>query len=134
MRRFITFLFTENKNKKDAPLMVTIPHKKLKSHEATMEYLLDPARLKSFVQDLRAYLKSTQHLFQKEGFENDPRHCVHRGMYDRSEPVLFRRFNHFCTERGLDWEGAREMIELMLCERFMCECEMVWRLRDEQLK
>jgi len=38
------------------------------------------------------------------------------------------------TERGLDWEGAREMMENMLGERFLCECEMVWRLRDEQLK
>ena len=113
--------------------MLTIPHKKLKSREATMEYLLEPARLKSFVQELRACLKSTQQYFQKEGFENDPRNCVHRGMYDRPEPVLFRRFNHFCTERGLDWEGAREMMENMLGERFMCECEMVWRLKDEQL-
>ena len=113
--------------------MLTIPHKKLKSREATMEYLLEPARLKSFVQELRACLKSTQQYFQKEGFENDPRNCVHRGMYDRPEPVLFRRFNHFCTERGLDWEGAREMMENMLGERFLCECEMVWRLKDEQL-
>jgi hypothetical protein len=113
--------------------MLVIPHKKLKSREATMEHLLDPAQLKSFVQELRVYLKSTQHQFQKEGFENDSRNCVHRSMYDRPEPVLFRRFNHFCTERGLDWEGAREMMENMLSERFLCECEMVWRLKDEQL-
>jgi len=73
--------------------MLIIPHKKLKSREATMSFLLDPARLKSFIQDLRAYLKSTQQSFQKEGFENDPRHCVHRSIYDRPEPVLFRRFN-----------------------------------------
>ena len=99
-----------------------------------MTYLLDPARLNSFVQDLRAYLKTTQHLFQKKGYEYDPRNCVHRGMYDRPEVVLFRRFNHFCTERGLDWEGAREMMELMLNERFLCECEMVWRLKDEQVE
>ena len=114
--------------------MLVIPHKKLKSREATMEYLLDPARLKSFSQDLRAYLKSTQQPFQKEGFENDPRNCVHRSMYDRPEPVLFRRFNRFCTERGLDWEGAREMMEVMLEKRFLCECEMVWRLKDEQVE
>jgi len=114
--------------------MLTIPHKKLKSHADTMTFLLDPARLKSFVQDLRAYLKSTQHQFRKEGFENDPRQCVHRSMYDRPEPVLFRRFNLFCTERGLDWEGAREMMELMLCERFLCECEVIWRLKDEQVE
>ena len=114
--------------------MLTIPHKKLKSREATMTHLLDPLRLKSFVQDLRAYLRSTQHQFQKEGFENDPRNCVHRSMYDRPEPVLFRRFNHFCTERGLDWEGAREMMEVMLEKHFLCECEMIWRLNDEQMK
>ena len=108
--------------------MLVITHKKLKSREASMTYLLDPARLKSFIQDLRAYLKSTQHHFQKEGFESDPRNCVHRNMYDRPEPVLFRRFNRFCTERGLDWEGARELMEVMLEKRFLCECEIVWRL------
>ena len=114
--------------------MLTIPHRKLKSREATMTSLLDPARLKSFILDLRKYLKSTQHLFQKKGHENDPKQCKHRGMYDRPEPVLFRRFNHFCYERGLDWEGAREMMELMLSERFLCECEIVWRLTDEQVR
>jgi hypothetical protein len=114
--------------------MLVIPHKKLKSREATMEFLLDPARLKTFVLDLRAYLKSTQHQFHKVGFENDPKHCVHRGMYDRPETVLFRRFNHFCYEQGLDWEGAREMVELMLNERFLCECEILWRLKDEQVE
>jgi len=114
--------------------MLVIPHKKLKSREATMTYLLDPVRLKTFILDLRSYLKSTQHLFQKEGFENDPSNCVHRSMYDRPEPVLFRRFNMFCTERGLDWEGARELMEVMLEKRFLCECEMVWRLTDEQVE
>jgi len=114
--------------------MLTIPHKKLKSREATMTYLLDPARLKSFVQELRAYLRSTQYLCVKEGYDHDPRNCVHRSMYDRPEPVLFRRFNHFCMEWGLDWEGARELLEVMLEKRFLCECEMVWRLTDEQLK
>jgi len=114
--------------------MLTIPHKKLKSREATMTFLLDPARLKSFIQDLRAYLKSSQHHFQKEGFEKDPRNCVHRSMYDKPEAVLFRRFNRFCTERGLDWEGAREMMEVMLEKRFLCECEMVWRLKDEEVE
>jgi len=115
--------------------MVAIPHKKLKSREATMTYLLDPARLKTFILDLRTYLKSTQHYFQKEGFEDDPRNCVHRGMYDRPEPVLFRRFDRFCYERGrLDWEAAREMMEIMISERFLCECEIVWRLTDEQVE
>ncbi len=114
--------------------MLTIPHKKIKSREDTATYLLDPARLKTFILDLRAYLKSNQHLFQKKGCENDLRQCKHRGMYDRPEPVLFRRFHHFCFERGLDWEGAREMMELMLSDRFLCECEMVWRLTDEQLE
>jgi len=111
--------------------MLTIPHKKIKSREDTAIYLLDPARLKSFILELRAYLRSTQHLCQKKGGENDSKNCVHRGMYDRPEPVLFRRFNHFCYERGLDWEGARE---LMLSERFLCECEIVWRLTDEQVR
>jgi len=114
--------------------MIIIPHKKLKSREATADYLLDPARLKTFIMDLRTYLKSTQHLCQKEGFENDPRNCVHRTLYDRPEMVMFRRFNHFCYKRGLDWEGARAMMEIMLNYRFMCECEMVWRLTDEQLE
>ena len=115
--------------------MLIIPHKKLKSREATMDYLLDPARLKSFILDLRTYLKSSQNLFQKKGFENDPRQCKHRTLYDRPETVLFRRFNHFCCDHGgLDWEGAREMMEIMLNERFLCECEMVWRMSDEQLE
>jgi hypothetical protein len=114
--------------------MLIIPHKKLKSREATMTFLLDPARLKTFILELRTYLRSTQHLMQKKGCENDPKQCKHRGMYDRPEPVLFRRLNHFCYERGLDWEGAREMTELMLSDRFLCECEMVWRLSDEQVE
>ncbi len=114
--------------------MLTIPHKKLKSHADTMSFLLDPTRLKLFVQELRAYLKSTQHLCQMKGCENDPRNCVHRTMYDRPEVVLFRRFNHFCTERGLEWEACREMMENMLEKRFLCECEMVWRLKDEQVE
>ena len=114
--------------------MLTIPYKKLKSREATMEYLLNPARLKTFIQDLRAYLKSTQHQFRMEGFENDPRQCKHRDMYDRPETVMFRRFNRFCTERGLEWQACREMMEIMLGERFLCECEMVWRLKDEQVE
>ena len=113
--------------------MLIILHKKLKSREATMTYLLDPVRLRSFIQDLRAYLKSTQHLFQREGFENDHRQCKHRNMYDRPEVVLFRRFNNFCRNRGLDWEAAREMLEIMLNDRFLCDCEIVWRLSDEQL-
>jgi hypothetical protein len=115
-------------------MMVIIPHKKIKSREATMTYLLYPARLKTFILELRAYLKSTHHLCQKESHENDPRQCKHRSLFDRPETLLFRRFHHFCYERGLDWEGAREMMEIMLSERFMCECEMVWRLTDEQVE
>ena len=114
--------------------MLIIPHKKLKSHSDTLTYLLDPARLKSFILDLRTYLRSTQHLFQKEGFENDPRYCVHRTLYDRPETVMFRRFGNFCYRRGLDWEGCREMMELMLSDRFLCECEMLSRYTDEQLE
>ena len=104
--------------------MLTIPHKKLKSREATADYLLDPARLKTFIMDLRSYLKSTQHLFEKKGYENDPRQCVHRQIYDRPETVMFRRFGHFCYLRKLDWEAARTMLEIMLSDRFLCECEM----------
>lgn len=113
--------------------MLVIPHKKLKSREATMTFLLDPARLKTFVIDFRTYLRKTQQPFQKKGFDNDPRQCKHRDMYDRPDSVLFRRFNLFCTERGLDWQGAREMLEIMLNERFLCECEMVWRMTDKQV-
>lgn len=114
--------------------MLTIPHKKLKSHEATMEYLLDPARLKTFILELRAYLKSTQHLCVKEGRENDPRYCVHRDMYYRPDTVLFRRFNYYCSSISLDWNGALEMLEIMIGDRFMCECELVWGLSDKQLE
>ena len=114
--------------------MITIPHKKLKSREATATYLLDPARLRIFIQELRTYLKSTEHLCQKEGHENNPRNCVHRTLYDRPETLMFRRFGHICYGRGLDWEAARSMMELMLGERFMCDCEMVWRLTDEQVE
>jgi hypothetical protein len=35
-------------------------------------------------------------------------------MYDRPEIVLFRRFNRFCTERKLNWEACREMMENMV--------------------
>jgi hypothetical protein len=114
--------------------MIIIPHRKIKSHSQTLTYLLDPARLKSFITDLRTYLKSTQHLCQKEGHENDPRQCVHRTLYDRPETLMFRRYGHFCYLRKLDWEAARTMMELMLSERFLCECEMVWRIKDEQLE
>ena len=120
--------------KKETPPMIIVPHRKIKSHADTLTFLLDPARFKTFIMDLRTYLRSTQHLFQKEGYENDPRNCVHRSMYDRPESVLFRRFHHFCDKQGLDWEGAREMLEIMLNERFLCECEVVWRLKDEQVK
>ena len=114
--------------------MLIIPHKKIKSHSDTLTFLLDPVRLMTFILDLRAYLKSTKHLCQKAGYESDHRQCVHRSMYDRPEVVLFRRFHHYCYERGLDWEGAREMMEIMLSDRFICECEMVWRLSDEQVE
>lgn len=114
--------------------MLIIPHKKIKSHSDTLTYLLDPARLRTFIIELRASLKSTQHLFQKEGCDNDPRQCVHRQLYNRPETVMFRRINHFCYERSLDWEGARAMMELMLSDRFMCDCEMLWRYSDEQVE
>lgn len=114
--------------------MLIIPHKKIKSHADTLTFLVDPARLKSFILDLRAYLKSTQHQCQKKGHENDPRNCVHRTLYDRPDTLMFRRFGHFCYEQGLDWEGAREMIENMLSYRFLCECEIAWRLSDEQVE
>ena len=114
--------------------MIIIPHKKIKSYEDTLTYLVDPARLKTFILDLRTYLKSTQHQFQMEGFENDSRHCVHRTLYDRPETLMFRRFGHFCYERGLEYTGALEMMQIMLSDRFMCDCEMLWRYSDEQLE
>jgi hypothetical protein len=112
----------------------SIPHKKIKSREATAPYLLDPARLKNFILDLREYLKSTQHLCQKVGHENDPRHCVHRQLYDRPDTVMFRRFGHFCYVSNLDWEGSRAMLEFMLSDRFICEREMLWRITNEQVE
>jgi len=48
--------------------MIIIPHRKIKSYEDTLSYLVDPARLKTFILDLREHLKSTQYLCQKEGF------------------------------------------------------------------
>ena len=114
--------------------MIIIPPRKIKSHSDTLTFLLDPARLKTFIIELREHLKSTQHLYQKEGSENDPRQCVHRQLYDRPESVMFRRYGHFCYLRTLDWEAARTMMEIMLSDRFICECEMVWRLSDEQLE
>lgn len=114
--------------------MVIIPHRKIKSREATMTFLLDPVRLKTFILDLRDYLRSTQHLCIKKGCDDNPRKGVHSGYHEWPECVPFRRFNHFCYGRGLDWEGCREMMELMLSDRFMCDCEMAWRLTDEQLE
>lgn len=114
--------------------MLYIPTKKIKSRDATMTYLLDPDRLKSFIHDARVYLKSTQHLCIKIFHDDTPKKCVHSGYHEWPECVPFRRFNHFCYERGLDWEGAREMMEIMLNDRFMCECEMVCRMTDEQVE
>ena len=99
-----------------------------------MTYLLDPTRLKTLIMDLRSNLKSTQHLCIKEGYEDNPRKCVHSGYHEWPECVPFRRFNHFCYEQGLDWEGCRGMMEIMLNDRFLCECEMLWRYSDEQLE
>ena len=114
--------------------MIIIPHRKIKSYEDTLTFLVDPARLKTFILDLRKYLRSTQHLCQKEGFENDPRQCVHRTLYDRPETLMFRRFGHFCYLRKLDWEAARTMIEIILSDHFICACEIVWRMSDEQVE
>jgi hypothetical protein len=47
---------------------------------------------------------------------------------DRPDPMLFKRVNNFCYKRGLDWEGARDMPEIVLMNRSTYECEMIWRL------
>ena len=76
--------------------MIIIPHKKIKSYEDTLTFLVDPARLKTFIQNFAHTSRAHSTYVNKEGFENNPRQCVHRQLYDRPETVMFRRFGHFC--------------------------------------
>jgi hypothetical protein len=111
--------------------MIVIPHKKIKSKSATIQYFLsDLDRFKTFYWDVRAYLKDTQHQCMGDG----PKKCVHAGYHDWADSVPFRRFNHFCYQRGLDWRGARETLEIMLRDQYMCECEILWRYTDEEVE
>ena len=96
--------------KKEINSMIIIPPKKIKSKGDTIQmFLADQDKFKTFYRDVRAYLKSTQHQCIKEGYEGDPRKCVHSGYHEWPDSVPFRRFNHFCYQRGLDWRGAREV-------------------------
>jgi hypothetical protein len=121
--------------KKEISSMVVIPPKKIKSKNATIQmFLADQEKFKTFYRDVRAYLKSTQHTCHKKGYEDDPRICVHSGYHDWPDSVPFRRFNHFCYQRGLDWRGAREILEIMLKDQYRCECEILWRYTDEEVE
>ena len=114
--------------------MIVIPPKKIKSHHDTIMYLSDPDKFKTFYLDLREYLKSTQHQCIKERYEDDPRMCIHNGYHEWPESVPFRRFNHFCYQRGLDWKGARDILEIMLHASFYCECRMLKDFSDEDVE
>ena len=115
--------------------MIVIPPKKIKSKGDTIQmFLADQDKLKTFYRDVRAYLKGTQHQCIKEGYEDDPRKCVHSGYHDWPDSVPFRRFNHFCYQRGLDWRGARDTLEIMLRDQYRCECEILWRYTDEEVE
>ena len=115
--------------------MIVIPPKKIKSKGDTIQmFLADQDKFKTFYRDVRAYLKSTQHQCIKEGYEDDPRKCVHSGYHDWPDSVPFRRFNHICYQRGLDWRGARDILEIMLKDQYRCECEILWRRTDEEVE
>lgn len=115
--------------------MIVIPSKKIKSKDDTIQmFLADPDKYKTFYRDVRAYLKETQHKCLKEGYEGDPKKCVHSGYHEWPDSVPFRRFNHFCYQRGLDWRGAREVLEIMLRDQYRCECEILWRYTDEEVE
>ena len=115
--------------------MIVIPPKKIKSKGDTIQmFLADQDKFKTFYRDVRAYLKSTQHTCRQEGYEDDPRKCVHSGYHEWPDSVPFRRFNHYCYQRGLDWRGAREILEIMLRDQYRCECEILWRRTDEEVE
>jgi len=121
--------------KKEISSMIVIPPKKIKSKDDTIQmFLADQDKFKTFYRDVRAYLKSTQHTCRKEGYEGEPRICVHSGYHDCPDSVPFRRFNHFCYQHGLDWRGAREILEIMLKDRYRCECEILWHHTDEAVE
>ncbi len=97
-------------------------------------FLADQDKFKTFYRDVRAYLKSTQHQCIKEGYEGDPRICVHSGYHEWPDSVPFRRFNHFCYQRGLDLRGAREILEIMMKDQYRCECVILWCRTDEEVE
>jgi len=115
--------------------MIIITPKKIKSKGDTIQmFLADQDKFKTFYRDVRAYLKSTQHQCIKEGYEDEPRKCVHSGYHEWPDSVPFRRFNHFCYQRELDWRGARDILEIMLKDQYRCECEILWRYTDEEVE
>ena len=115
--------------------MIMIPPKKIKSKGDTIQmFLADQDKFKTFYRDVRAYLKSTQHQCIKEGYEGALPKCIHSGYHDWPDSVPFRRFNHFCYQRGLDWRGARDILEIMLKDQYRCECEILWRYTDEEME
>jgi hypothetical protein len=120
--------------KKEIGSMIIIPPKKIKSKGDTIQmFPADQDKFKTFYRDVRAYLKSTQHTCLKEGYEGDPRKCVHSGYHEWPDSVPFRRLNHFCYQRGLDWRGAREILEITLRDQYRCECEILWCRTDEEV-
>jgi hypothetical protein len=121
--------------KKEISSMIIIPPKKIKSKGETIQmFLADLDKFKTFYRDVRAYLKSTQHQCIKEGYSSDEKICVHSGYHEWPDSVPFRRFNHFCYQRRLDWRGAREVLEIMLKDQYRCECWILWRYTDEEVE
>ena len=115
--------------------MIVIPPKKIRSKGDTIQMLLaDQDKFKTFCRDVRAFLKETQHKWMKEGHSADQKKCFHSGYHDWPDSIPFRRFNHFCYQRGLEWRGAREMLEITLRVQYRCECEILWRHTDEEVE
>jgi hypothetical protein len=121
--------------KKEISSMIIIPPKKIKSKGDTIQmFLADQDKFKTFYRDVCAYLKSTQDTCRKEGYGDDPWIIDHSGYHEWSDSVPFRRFNHFCYQRGLDWRGSREALEIMPRDQYRCECEILRRYTDEEVE
>ena len=94
--------------------MIVIPPKKIKSKCDTIQmFLADQDKFKTFYRDVRSYLKSTQHQCIKEGYDGEPRKCVHSEYHEWPDSVPFRRFNHFFI--SVDWIGEERGRFLKSC-------------------
>ncbi len=66
-------------------------------------FLADQDKFKTFYRDVRAYLKSTQYTCLKEGYEGDPKICVHSGYHECPDSVLFAA--SIISAISADWTG-----------------------------